>query len=243
MALQNDGKILLGGNFNTPDGSASLVRLNADGSLDTSFSGDHVPILYPKALLAQPDGTIFAAGVADSSGKGFVRRLNANGSVDPSFNAPPFDGCVEAIALDSEGGVIVGGSFSGKIARLNSDGTADPNWTITCDGTVKTIAIDNDGDILIGGAFSKVGEAQHRGIARLHADAKNNTTLAATNVNGRFTAYLAAETGKTYDVEASTDFRNWTRLTTAVASTAGVEISDVEATSRAHRFFRLKSVE
>ena len=37
LALQQDGRILVGGAFVTPTGQSNLTRVNADGSLDPSF--------------------------------------------------------------------------------------------------------------------------------------------------------------------------------------------------------------
>ena len=73
MALQADGKVLVGGSRNTggmanyPE-ERTLVRLNLDGTADTSFQGGRVyrdPSAYDEAVLAltvAPDGRIVVAG-------------------------------------------------------------------------------------------------------------------------------------------------------------------------------------
>lgn len=241
IAVQPDGKILAGGNFNVANKSARLVRLNADGSLDATFTGDHGPMLYPRAILVLADGRILVAGVASSSGNGFVRRLNTDGSVDPSFQAASFGGSVEAIAAAGDGGIIVGGSFSGGLTRLNPDGSKDSSWTISANGVVKAIAIQPGGAVLVGGAFSTIGNVERKSLARLLRG--NAQQSFATNVNGRFVARLTGEEGRSYEIEASSDLLVWTGIGTAVASSAGIEVADDTGVARRHRFFRARLME
>ncbi len=76
LALQTDGKILVGGTLVTPGGTKTLVRVNADGSLDTSF------VVAPSSvfgavgkIVIDSSGQILAAGNFPG-----VSRLNSNGS-------------------------------------------------------------------------------------------------------------------------------------------------------------------
>lgn len=241
IAVQPDGKILVGGNFNVGNNSVRLVRLNADGSLDETFSGDHGPMLYPRAIMVLADGRILVAGVASSSGNGFVRRLNADGSVDSSFQNASFSGSVEAIARVDDGGTIVGGSFPGGLTRLNPDGSKDSAWTISADGSVKAIAIQPNGAVLVGGAFSRIGNVERKSLARLLL--RDTHQVLATSVNGWFTARLSGEEGRSYEIEASSDLVVWTRIGTAVATSAGVEVADDSAAEGRHRFFRARLAE
>jgi uncharacterized delta-60 repeat protein len=133
LALQSDGKIVVGGfAFNSAGDTSydfALARYNADGSLDTSFGeggkvvtdfAKNVDILY--ALGVQQDGKIVAAGYAelseDTLSRDFaVARYNPDGSLDTSFGG---DGRITtdifgerdeayALALTSDGKVIVAG--------------------------------------------------------------------------------------------------------------------------------------
>lgn len=101
ITVQPDGKILLAGASDTgvSDLDFSIVRLNADGSLDNTFSGDGKvsfpigtymgvagPIDAAKGITVQDDGKILVTGTA---GNDFgVIRLNADGSLDNTFGAP-----------------------------------------------------------------------------------------------------------------------------------------------------------
>ncbi|RZJ30339.1 MAG: hypothetical protein EOO48_05190, partial [Flavobacterium sp.] len=73
VAVQPDGKIVIlgviDGDPTTNNQSFGVARLNADGSLDTSFNGTGKlvfdldnPENYPQALALQPDGKILVAG-------------------------------------------------------------------------------------------------------------------------------------------------------------------------------------
>jgi uncharacterized delta-60 repeat protein len=108
IAQQADGKLLLGGTVYSPDTEGNysnnllLIRLNADGSLDTSFDSDGWTTVdvapnefggsndYVFALTVQPDGKIIAAGETIDSVSTYqpdmvLMRLNADGSLDTTF--------------------------------------------------------------------------------------------------------------------------------------------------------------
>jgi uncharacterized delta-60 repeat protein len=104
LALQPDGKIVMGGDCELSPGSAfCIIRLNANGTLDTSFDGPSgagngkiilppviastPPIELPYALLLQPDGKIIMAGWCLNFDNEFcLVRLNGDGSLDSTFD-------------------------------------------------------------------------------------------------------------------------------------------------------------
>lgn len=88
VAVQPDGKILVLGQSGN-DGQASLLRLNADGSVDNTFGANGTFTFeadYATSLTVQADGKILAAGTSDGDFK--VIRLNGDGSVDTGFGSP-----------------------------------------------------------------------------------------------------------------------------------------------------------
>src|SRR5690606_28191869 len=91
LALQSDGKIIVGGRFTSYNGTARgrVARLNTDGSLDTTFAAVGVGAdAQVEAVLVQPDGQILVAGNFNNyngTARQKVVRLNTDGSVDPSF--------------------------------------------------------------------------------------------------------------------------------------------------------------
>ena len=128
VAIQPDGKILIGGPFsfgyvNSQTGTISyngIVRLNADGSRDTVFvpattsNGQEGRFTEVSALALQSDGKILIGGRFTSVGgqtRNRIARVNADGTLDTSFN-PNLNNGVYGIALQSDGKIIVGGYFT-----------------------------------------------------------------------------------------------------------------------------------
>ncbi|HXS69287.1 MAG TPA: hypothetical protein VN761_10615 [Candidatus Polarisedimenticolia bacterium] len=189
VAVQNDGKILVGGLFNRVDGIAcsNIVRLNNNGSLDTNFHAQTDGFVSSMAL--QRDGkALVAAFHIDTNGISRRRlvRFNTDGSPDTGF-ADSLGGLilggVSAIAVQSTGQILVGGTFANTngagntnlLLRLNKDGTLDTSFNTEFAapapaGLVNAIVLQSDGKILIGGIFTNVNNSPHFGMARLHAD-------------------------------------------------------------------------
>jgi len=117
-----------------------------------------------------------------------IARLNTDGSLDSNFKpttvyggslSPAIPGVVNALVLDSQGRVLVGGDFvliNGQVrtnlARLNSDGSLDATFNPAAgtDFAVNTVVIQSDGKILIGGYFNVVNGVTNNYIARLNSD-------------------------------------------------------------------------
>jgi uncharacterized delta-60 repeat protein len=125
IALQADGKILIGGNFNSYNGTLrnKIARLNSDGSLDGTFSpgtGLSGSSDFVHAIVSQPDGRILIGGLLSSyngTALSHLGRLNYNGSLETTFYARTDDE-VDAIVLQPDAKIIIGGNFTEHIARL-----------------------------------------------------------------------------------------------------------------------------
>jgi uncharacterized delta-60 repeat protein len=211
LALQPDGKIIVGGAFTTARGTVKnhIARLNADGSLDAGFNaGGTVGVSAPVyAIAVQPDDKVIISGsfiTARGTTKNYIARLNADGSLDAGFNVGGTVGAnsdVIALALQPDGKIIVGGAFTNargvtqnRIARLNADGSLDTSFnvggTVGVNGIVYALALQPDGKIIVGGAFTTArGAAQNR-IASLDPDgglsasALNNSMLVGGALGG-----------------------------------------------------------
>ncbi len=114
LAIQPDGKILMGGYFNTVGGTArtNLARLLADGSVDASFS----PVVSsePSAIVLQADGKILLGGIFSSvagTARSYLARVNPDGTLDAGFDPNP-NFLVKALALQTDGQILVGGNFT-----------------------------------------------------------------------------------------------------------------------------------
>jgi uncharacterized delta-60 repeat protein len=191
LAVQSDGKILVAGQFSSLGGAgttprASIGRLNADGSLDTSFRPNATNAV--SALVVQNDGKILVAGNFSESGptgtttRSGITRLNTDGSVDVSFDQGTNVPLVYTMALQADGKVIVGGFFTqlaggtrNHIGRLNADGSLDSVFDPGADNSVTALVVQPDGRILVGGVFLMLGGGgqgtlPRRCIGRLSAD-------------------------------------------------------------------------
>ena len=179
VALQSNGKILVGGAFTTINGVSShrLARLNSDGSLDTSFVPE-ISELRVYKIAIQNDGKILVGGTLGyQGGSQNIVRLNEDGSVDPSFNVGAgANGTVSAIYLDPTGRIYVGGEFFAfngfslrYVARLNSNGSVDSSFRSPgVAAAVNSISGLPSGKILIGGkVFAAVDATPRVGVLRL----------------------------------------------------------------------------
>ena len=186
LAVQVDGKILLGGIFTTLGGQSrtNFGRFNANGSLDTTFN----PMTNGtvSCVAVQADGKILVGGFfTNLAGQpcNSIGRLNADGNLDTLFN-PGADSTVYRLALQADGKILVGGTFTtlggqarNYIGRLNSDGSLDTTFNPGAGGRVLSLALQSDGKILVGGSFTTLGGQPRNNIGRLNTDGSLDTAF------------------------------------------------------------------
>lgn len=143
VEAQPDGKLLVAGNFSSFNGVSvgKVVRLTADGLLDTTFNNQTVTSIGMSNLtnrfIIQPDGKIilfFREMVADGQAPKSLLRLNADGTVDTSFNYTLNP--ASKITTDSLGRIVLAGFIQTpqglrKLVRLNGDGSLDTSFNFT----------------------------------------------------------------------------------------------------------------
>ncbi|MEQ1861332.1 MAG: delta-60 repeat domain-containing protein [Chthoniobacteraceae bacterium] len=178
IAVLPDGKVLIGGNFTSVNGTArngGIARLNADGTLDPGFNAGSGADNSITSLLVQADGKIVVAGyftTFNNTAAGHFARLEANGTLDGSFNigGAGTDIVVFSLAQQADGKLLLGGWFStvngaaaNRIARLETNGTLDTGFSAGVDGgagaIVHCVAVQPDGKVVIGGNFASVSAA------------------------------------------------------------------------------------
>jgi len=205
-AIQNDGKIIVGGGFSSYNGVSRnrIVRINSDGSHDASFNpgtGADNSILR---VILQSDGKIIIAGtftVYNGVSRNRIARLNGDGSLDLSFNpGTAANDVVRTCAIQNDGKIIIGGDFTSyngtsrnRIARLNSDGSLDLTFNpgAGANNAIVAIAIQNDGQIIIGGGFTSYNGTSRNRIARVNNDGSlDGTYNPGTGAN--FTLFFIA---------------------------------------------------
>ena len=193
FALQNDGKILVAGDFNYFDTTYSrgLCRLFADGTIDTSL---HVDSGFNDRVLCvaiQPDSMILVGGNFTSyNNQVFNRiiRLLPNGTPDPAWDASfGADGSILVIIPQADGKLMIGGDFvhygglsnnelNFRIARVNADGTRDSTF-VSIPGAsraVTDIAIQSNGDYVVGGNFIQYDWQPRGRLVRLIPDGQRD---------------------------------------------------------------------
>ena len=208
LAVQPDGKVLLGGDFTAVAGQPRrrVARLNSDGSLDATFNDpDADGAVY--ALAIQPDNKILIGGGFGTVGgqtRKRVARLNPDGTLDPTFNDPNGSGTVNALAVQADGKIVVGGAFfslGGQerwgIARLLPNGALDTAFVVTYlssggQGT-EALALQPDGKILVGGRFDNMGAQWADKLVRLHPDGTLDTSFKPNPDDNVFSLALQAD--------------------------------------------------
>ncbi|HEX9928603.1 MAG TPA: FG-GAP-like repeat-containing protein [Pyrinomonadaceae bacterium] len=137
-ALQPDGKIIaVGFSFGAPGLKNLIIRLNSDGSPDTSFDGDGIALtevngnsVAATAVNLQSDGKIVVSGTTVNSTLAYsfaVVRFNSNGSIDSSFgtngivitNIGDSFNDAKAATLQRDGKIIVAGETT--ISTFNTN--------------------------------------------------------------------------------------------------------------------------
>ena len=213
IALQSDGKIIIGGFCS---GGALVARLNSNGSLDGSFNGTGYQIgnyaSYVYSVTIQDDNKIVVVGYGTGSNTDFaIARFNTNGTLDNSFDGDGkkliaigsnSDDIAFSVVVQADQKIIIAGrsydynntstSYDFAIIRINSDGTLDNGF----DGDGKKVIdfntnfddgrdvlIQNDGKILISGLAYNNASSYDMAIARLNPDGSLDNSF---DVDGKF---------------------------------------------------------
>lgn len=189
VALQSDGKILIGGVFTLYNGISRprLARLTTTGANDATFvtgtgivgSGTTTAV---HSIAVQPDGKILVGGLFTSyngTAKTNLIRLNSNGSLDATFitGTGPTGGYVKQVILQPDGKIIIIGNFTAyngtpksRIVRLNADGSIDNTFGGTgADNAILCGALQPNADLMIGGNFTTYSGVARNTMARVHA--------------------------------------------------------------------------
>ena len=198
IALQSDGKILVGGDSGS---DFTVMRYNADGSLDTGFSGDGIVTTdlggsdYVYSIAVLDDGKILTVG--QSGLYPAIARYNSDGSLDTSFSGDgklvtAVDGSsmdVRDAVVQADGKIVFVGSLYGDfgVVRLNSDGSFDTGFSgdgwQTADflgayDTALSVALQADGKIVLGGLASDQDDGPvQSALARFNSDGALDLTF------------------------------------------------------------------
>ncbi len=200
VARQTDGKYVFVGDFARVNGErvSSIVRLNADGSIDRSFNMGTGLNSTAYAVELQADGKILVGGDF-SSYNGYsankLMRLNTNGTIDTTFNMGNLNGfnsTVYSIEVLTGGTILVGGNFTtfsgasqNRLIRLLSTGLKDTSFNVGTgfNAVVRSTSVGTGNTIVVGGEFTTfTGTTQNR-IVKLNF---NGTKISAFNIGTGF---------------------------------------------------------
>jgi uncharacterized delta-60 repeat protein len=153
VALQADGKILVGGTSGNTAEFFTVARLTTTGALDTTFGvGGKAQISFSgtesmaNSILVQPDGQIVLGGYTVNApyAKDFALvRLSSNGTLDTTFGVngkvittvdSNYSDAVTQLAIQSDGKIVAGGFTSFEtntrmaVVRYLSNGSIDTTF-------------------------------------------------------------------------------------------------------------------
>lgn len=191
MAVLPDGKILIGTEIEVGGTLKPMVRLNTDGTIDTTFSiPESLDPYMINCITPLANGKILIGNTSPEK----LLRLNADGSIDNSFTQnSEIEECYAVLVLP-DGKLIVagrtfmpdiGGEFfesSYNLLKLDANGNIDMTFDIDTgfigqNGYTCSLALQPDGKILVGGRFDTFGEYNANGIARLHPNGSYDETF------------------------------------------------------------------
>lgn len=163
--------------------SEVILRLNTDGSIDSSFvsaqtSGEEFDEAV-RVITVQPDGKILVGGLftkVNGTPRPAIVRLNSDGTVDTAFATLTMTSFFQGASapgvwanplVQPDGKILIGGDFDevsdgtadvfcSGVVRLNANGTIDSSFQpsgFQREYQVRGIVMQSNGKIVIGGRF------------------------------------------------------------------------------------------
>ena len=229
IALQSDGKILIGGAFQQAGRELRIgvARLQTDGSLDETFDPGsglsfNGSLGNARLIRIQDDGRILIAGAfttVNGTNRNHLARLNSNGSLDTTFdvgagavmNNTVAD--IRGIALTSSN-IIVGGGFTtfnsinrNGLARLDGSGAVDLSYNPSGGQPIMPFGLQTDGKVVYSSLYSNKA-------SRINADGSPDNLNFAT-VNNAIYSVQSLSNGNTLIAGVFTNVSGMPRLAIA----------------------------
>jgi uncharacterized delta-60 repeat protein len=225
--VQPDGKIIIGGGFDTVNGVArtNLVRLDVDGSLDNSFVVD-AGLAFPpgssfiSSLALEFDGRIIVGGVFSAGTATNIARLDIHGVLDTNFLAVT-DDVVQSLVVESNGTILVSGQFGTVdgvermgLARLTQEGALDADFNPVGNRHPSAFAVGADEGVFVATTTCFWGCTSS--LERLNPEGSDDQSLSSVRFQGNTYALVAQPDGGLL-VGGSFQSISW-NLTNGVAS-------------------------
>ena len=250
IALQDDGRVLIGGLFPSFNGTprSNFARLNSDGSSDTNFVALPGPDGFVYSIAIQPDAAILLVGgftKVHNQPNSHVARLQSNGQLDGTFDGGSGVtdllgiNMVTSVKLQGNGDIIIGGGFAtvrglqrNGIAKLHSNGTLDMDFVPATPNRSQAYVLTLQPD-------SKVIVSGSEGLLRLDnfPPGIQPATLSLATYAG---LSIQGTVGGRYRIEYSTDADTnvWTFLENLILPRSPYLFIDSQPTTQPRRFYR-----
>ncbi len=194
VALPGRGKkSVVSGYFTEYQGKRApgLIRLKGNGKRDKSFKPGLGPSGPVTSIIPLENGKMLIGGsiqTYDGVSVGNLLRVNSNGSIDQTYAPAGFNDQVSAMALLSDGSLLVAGFFtsygseavSGGLVKLKPDATLDSSFVAPAElqpGSVESLLALKQGKALVGGTFASYGSSLGSGLARINSDGSADSSF------------------------------------------------------------------
>jgi hypothetical protein len=224
LASPSSGVLYVGGSFgrigtNNARGLARLSAVTGDFEQALDTGGEVLALAYAPTNTSTNQAWLYAGGRFTNNGTvSLLRRFSVPGglidaSFAPNLLSPNSQAAarVLALAVQSDGGVLAGGSFSGGLRRVLPAGSVDPDFAASANGQVNTLLLTNGG-FLAGGTFTSVAPnasglaVTRKYLARFHSSGLVDTAFplavgvipSSIGFNGPVNSLAAAPEGRIY---------------------------------------------
>jgi uncharacterized delta-60 repeat protein len=257
IAVQSNGRIIIGGNFTSYAGTArtNIARINSNGTIDATFNPGGGPDSDINTIGLQSDGKVIAGGdftTFDGLSKEYMVRLQTNGALDATFLAEP-NQAIYTVAVQADDRIVIGGDFESVnstprryLARLQSNGSLDATFdsSTTSDNTVESVALQADGRIMAGGWFSTMSNVSRSRVARVQVIPNAlSPTLAGARSGNNYNVSFGTLTNTAYLLEYndSLSTRAWIPLGMVFGDGTTKLLTDINPNAP-RRFYRLRTL-
>jgi len=181
LAVQSDGKMLIGGAFTNVGGLERhyVARLGTNGAVDPGFNTLIGPNALVSSVATNSAGKVLIGGnfsAVNGTNRNRFAQLASDGSLDSSFGGSNgINSAIFSVLPQPNNRALVSGAFSApfnRIGRLRSDGTPDSTFFLGTgpNGAVYSAASQPDGKVIIGGDFTTVNGLTRYRVARVDND-------------------------------------------------------------------------
>jgi uncharacterized delta-60 repeat protein len=260
VRVLNNSQIILSGWFNSYNNHTfnRLVRVNSDGSFDTTLNAYYGDKTSVYSVYVQPDGKLITSGHSLNDQGLFKReivRLNLDGSVDPDWPTHTNEK-IETILPQPDGKIIIVGQFylvndvwKPGIARLNADGSLDATLHAEVNGMIWNITQTRDKKLLVCGEFTQIDGNPLQYLARLILPENIETPppltapqIVTAGVSGtKFQCVFDSVTNAVYTLQfkETIDADTWTALPDTDGTGSSLTLEDDNSSNA--RFYRVQA--